>query len=110
MNKIKMNPPKTIEYFNKYEMYDNSTHITYHDNTFLFTELVNNIRYVVESYNLLNSDFLLALKAINDDIRALIRKQNRFYANVNYNIIKVKKKRYDGNNFYYFVGIIVWKL
>ena len=105
MNKMKL--PKTTECFSKYEMYDNSTHITYHDNTFLFTELVNNIRYVVESYNLLSADFLLALKAINDDIRALFRKQNRFYANVNDNIIYVEKKCYDGNNFYYYVGIIV---
>ena len=109
MNKIKMNLPKTIECFNKYEMYDNSTHITYNDYTFLFTELVNNIRYVAKSYNLVNADFLLALNAINDDIRALFRKQHSFYANVNDNIIFVEK-RYDGDDFYYFVRLIVWKL
>lgn len=106
----KMNLPKTIECFNKYEMHDNTTHITYYDHTFLFKELIDNIKYVAESYNLLNADFLLALKAINDDIRALFRKQHRFYANVDGNIIYVEKKRYDGDNFFYFVGvIIVWK-
>lgn len=107
MNKIKMNLPKTIECFNKYEMLDNSTHIVYYDHTFLFKELIDNIKYVAESYNLLNADFLLALNAINDDIRALFRKQNRFYANVDGNIIYVEKKRYDGDNFFYFVTVII---
>ena len=109
MNKIKMNLQKTIDCFNKYEMCDNSTHITYKDHTFLFKELVDNIKYVAELYNLVNTDFLLALNAINDDIRELFRKQLNFYANVNNNIIYVEK-RYDGDNFYYFVGLIVWKL
>lgn len=58
---------------------------------FFFKELIDNIKYVAESYNLLNADFLLALKAVNDDLRALFRKQHNFYANVDGNIIYVEK-------------------
>ena len=98
--------PETVICNQKWK-YKNRYLVSYHDYTFWYPDLLHNIKQVVECYGLeTNNDFLSALDCVKKQIYTLNSVQKDFHAVVGKSKIFIER-HYDGDNFYYLVGIAI---